>query len=232
MLPVVDDAPGLRVAGTGHGHLVDATGEEFQAIAVDPGPHAVATEPGGHGVEHFLVHEPAAAANGYAHFLEAAGKDPGQRAQQLALGIDLCPAPGVGPRKLLGEEAAVGRQALEVPRPSQSQGRFQRFLQMPVRADGGSARLGERPEHVAVARLLAPRPQGGVQRVLESARRAFPEAFKVQIQSLDIFREKVLRASCRVVRYTRRMKFHIARSVASHQAILLQRLKKSALQDA
>ena len=102
----------------------------------------MATEPGGHGVEHLLVHEPAAAANGYAHFLEAARKDPGQRAQQLALGIDLWPAPGVGPRKLLGEEAAVGRRALEVPRSSQSQGRFQRFLQMPVRALDGSVLMG------------------------------------------------------------------------------------------
>ncbi len=50
--------------------------------------------------------------------------------------------------------------------------------------------------------------------------------------SLGTFREKVLRAGCRVVRHARRMKFYIASSVASHWAILLQRLKKSAMQDA
>ena len=50
--------------------------------------------------------------------------------------------------------------------------------------------------------------------------------------SLGTFREKVLRAGCRVVRHARRMKFYIASSVASHWAILLQRLKKSAMQNA
>ena len=50
--------------------------------------------------------------------------------------------------------------------------------------------------------------------------------------SLGTFREKVLRAACRVIWNARRMKFYIARSVASHWAILLQRLKKSAMQDA
>ena len=50
--------------------------------------------------------------------------------------------------------------------------------------------------------------------------------------SVGTFREKALRAGCRVVRHARRMKFYITRSVASHWAILPQRLQKSAMQDA
>ncbi len=70
---VVDDAPRLRVADAGHDGLVDAIGEQFQAIIVDPGQHAMADEPGGHGVEHLLVHEAAGGADGYACFPGSAG---------------------------------------------------------------------------------------------------------------------------------------------------------------
>ena len=38
--------------------------------------------------------------------------------------------------------------------------------------------------------------------------------------SLETFREKVLRAGCRVARHARRMKFHIAKSVANYWSIL------------
>ena len=50
--------------------------------------------------------------------------------------------------------------------------------------------------------------------------------------SLGTFREKVLRAGCRVVRHARRMKFHIAQSVASYWSNLLAQLKKSTMQNA
>ena len=50
--------------------------------------------------------------------------------------------------------------------------------------------------------------------------------------SLETFREKVLRAGCRVARHARRMKFHIAKSVANYWSILLAQLKKSTMQNA
>ncbi len=50
--------------------------------------------------------------------------------------------------------------------------------------------------------------------------------------SLETFREEVLRAGCRVARHARRMKFHIAKSVANYWSILLAQLKKSAMRNA
>ena len=50
--------------------------------------------------------------------------------------------------------------------------------------------------------------------------------------SLETLREKVLRSGCRVARHARRMKFHIAKSVANYWSILLAQLKKSTMQNA
>ncbi len=138
---VVDhvDAPPVRArAPPRQGQQVRAPEVGLEPFLVDPQPQAPADQAGRDGVEDAAEGEAAAAGHQHAR-LGVVRRAPGrQRAEGGALEFDLAAAPGVLLGHHLGDEGAVGREALEVPPAAQQQRLVEARLDVGVAALDGA----------------------------------------------------------------------------------------------
>jgi hypothetical protein len=112
--------------------------EALEAVVVEPHVQAVADQLRRHGVEHLAQQEAAAGGDLDGGLVEVGGAPPRQRPEMTTLEVDLRPAAGVATANQLGNEAAIGVEALERAATAQEQRLLDRALDVAVPALDGT----------------------------------------------------------------------------------------------